>query len=77
MIKEPGKVTSVANSIPSKRLKFASRCLEISLAHWVKCTSRELRRLLGLLQKNSWCTKDGHKLRLFQQHDFLFHVYKN
>ena len=29
------KITSVANSIPSKRLKFTSRCLESSLTHWV------------------------------------------
>ena len=29
------KITSVANSIPSKRLKFTSRCLESRLTHWV------------------------------------------
>ena len=29
------KMTSVANSILSKRLKFTSRCLESSLTHWV------------------------------------------
>ena len=34
--KRTRKITSVTNSILSKRLKFASRCLESSLAHWVK-----------------------------------------
>ena len=51
-------------------MKFASRCLESSLAHWVKCTYGELRSVLGLLQKISWCAKVGHKLHLFQQHNF-------
>ena len=69
LIKELGKITSVVNFIPSKCLKFASRCLESSLAHWVKCTYRELRSVLRLLQTISWCAKGGHKLHLFQQHD--------
>ena len=38
---------------------------------------RELRSVLGLLQKISWCAKGGHKLHLFQQHDFPFNVYKS
>ena len=29
------KITSVGNSIPSKHLKFTSRCLKSSLTHWV------------------------------------------
>ena len=48
--KRTRKNTPVANSIPTKCLKFASRCLESSLAHWVKC--REPRSVLDLLQKN-------------------------
>ena len=77
MIKEPEKITLVANSIPSKYLKFALRCLERSLAHWDKCTYRELRTVLGLLQGVSWCTKGGHKVHLFQQQDFPFNIYKS
>ena len=76
MIQEPEKITSVANSIPSKCLKFALRCLECSLAQWVKCRYRELRSVLGLLQKISGCAKGGHKVHLLQQHDFSFNVYK-
>ena len=57
--------------------EFVSRCLESSLAHWVKCTYRKLRSVLGLLQKSSCCAKGGHKLRLLQQHDFPFNVYKS
>ena len=55
------KITLLANSIPNKCLKFALRCLESTLAHCVKCTYRELRSVLGFLQKISWCTKGGHK----------------
>ena len=29
-----------------------------------------------MLQKISWCAKSSHKKHLFQQHDFLFNVYK-
>ena len=65
-MKEPGKITSVANVIPSKCLKFASRCLESILAHWVKCTYGEPKSVLGLLQKIFWCAKSGGKLHLFQ-----------
>ena len=57
-------------------MKFALRCLECSLAHCIKCTYRELRSVLGLLQKIS-CAKGGHKGHLFQQHDFPFNVYKS
>ena len=46
-----------ANSVSSKHLKFASRCLEISLAHYIKCTHRELRSVFGLLKNVSWCAK--------------------
>ena len=70
------KITLAANSIPSKCFKFASRCLESSFAHWVKCTYGELRSVFGFLQKISWCAKGGHKQHLFQQHDFPFNVYK-
>ena len=76
LAKEPEKITSFANSIPSKCFKFASRRLESSLAHWVKCTYRKLRSVLGMLQKNSWCARGGHKLHLFQQHHFTFNVCK-
>ena len=38
-------ITSVANSIPSKHLKFALKCLEINLTQWTKCKYRELRVL--------------------------------
>ena len=58
-------------------MKFALRCLECGLAHWAKCTYRELRGVLGLLQKVSWCTKCGHKVHLFQQHDFLCIIFKS
>ena len=57
-------------------MKFALRCLECSLVHWVKYTYRELRSVLGLLQKIPWSAKGGHKVHLFQQHDFSFNVYK-
>ena len=60
-MKEQKKITSVTNSIPSKCLKFASGCLESSLADWVRWTYRELRSILGLLQKISWFPKGGHK----------------
>ena len=60
------KITIVANTIPSKCLKFTSRYLESSSAHWVKCTFRELRSAPALLQKNSWYAKGGHKQHLFQ-----------
>ena len=73
-MKEPEKITSFANSVPSKCLKFTLRCLQCSLAHWVKCTYRELKSVLDLLQKISWCVKGGHKVHLFQQHDFPFNV---
>ena len=56
--------------------EFDSRCLESSLAYWIKCTYSKLRSILGLLQKSSWCAKGGHKLHLFQQYDFPFNVYK-
>ena len=58
-------------------MKFASGCLESSLPLWIKCAYRELGSVLGLLQKISCCTKSGHKQDLFQQHDFLFNVYKS
>ena len=57
--------------------EFASRCLESSFAYWVKCTYKKFRSVLGLLQKSSWYDKGGHKLHLFQQHDFPFNVYKS
>ena len=28
-------------------------------------------------KKISWCAKGGHKLRLFQQNDFPFNVYRS
>ena len=55
---------------------FASRCLESSSTNWVKCTYRDLMRVLGLLQKISCCAKGGHKQYLFQQYNFLFNFYK-
>ena len=45
------KITSVANPIRRKCLSFASRCLESSLTQWTKCTYRNLRSNVGLLQK--------------------------
>ena len=70
-------VTSVPNSIQSKCLKFATWCLEINFAHWVKCAYRELKRVLGLLQKIYWCARAGHKQHRFQQNNFLLYVYKS
>ena len=58
-------------------MKFALSCLQSSLAHWIKCTYRELKSVLGLPQNISWCTKGGHKQNLFQQNDFPFNIYKN
>ena len=52
-------------------------CLKSSLAHWFKWTYRELRSVLGLLQKISWFPKGSHKQHLSQQHDFPFNVYKS
>ena len=63
--------------MPYKCLKFASRCLENSSAHRFKCTYIEPRRVLGLLQKISWCAKGCHKQHLFQQYDFTFNVCKS
>ena len=75
--KRTRKIASIAKSFRSKCLKFASSCLERGLAHWViKCTYRELRSVLGLLQKLSWCAEGGNEQHLFQQHDFPFKVYK-
>ena len=58
-------------------MKFASSCLQRCLSHWVKCTYRELRNVLGLLQKISWCAEGGNEQHLFQQHDIPFNVYKS
>ena len=58
-------------------MKFASRHIESSLAHCVKCTYRKLWSLFGLLQKISWYAKGAHKQHLFQQHDFPFNVDKS
>ena len=30
-----------------------------------------------MLQKGFWCANGGHKLYLFQQHDFPFNVHKS
>ena len=57
-------------------MKFASRCFYSRSTNWVKCTYREFRRVLGLLQKISWCAKGGYKQHLFQQYDLPFNVYK-
>ena len=38
--KRTRKITSFTNSVPSKCLKFPLRCLETSLAHYVKCINR-------------------------------------
>ena len=54
-------------------MKFASRYLESNLTQWIKCTYRELRSILGLLQKVSWVAKGDGKQYLFQQHGFPFH----
>ena len=59
--------------IPSKCLKVTSS----SLAHQVKCTYKELKIVLGLLQNISWCAKGGNEQHLFQQHDFPFNVYES
>ena len=74
--KSTRKITSVANFIPNKCLKLLSRCLKSSWEHWVNCTYRELKSVLGLLQKNYCCANGGHKQHLFQQHDFSFNNYK-
>ena len=55
LTKEAKKITLVANSIPSKCLKFGSRCLESNLSHLFKCTYAQLRSVLGLLQNISVC----------------------
>ena len=75
--KRTRKITSVANSIPSKCLKFASSCLESSSAICVKYPYRQLRSVLGFLQKISWWAKGGHKKPLFQQYDFPFNFHKS
>ena len=71
------KIASVANTIPSKWLKFAFRCFESGLTQWIKCTYGELSSVLGLLQKISCCANGGNKQHLFQQYDFPFNVYKS
>ena len=76
-MKEPEKLTLVVNSIPSKCLKFALRCLESSLSQWSKCTYRELRSVLGWLQKISCCANGDHKQHLFLEHSFSFDVCKS
>ena len=76
-MKESEKLHKVANSIPSRRFMFASRCLENSLTHKVKHTYVKLRSVLSMLQKISWCVKSSHKQHLFQQHDFPFNVYRS
>ena len=73
LMDEPEKL----RQLPNKCLKIASKCLESGYANWVKCTYGELRSVLGLLQNISWCTKDGQKQHLFQQHDFPFNVNKS
>ena len=49
------KITSVANPIRRKCLKFASKCLESSLTQWIKCAYRNLRSNLSSSQKFPWC----------------------
>ena len=56
---------SIANSFPSKCSKFASSCLESSLAHGVKYTYTELRSVIGLLQKISCFAEAGNEQHLF------------
>ena len=69
-----GKVKSVVNSIPSKVLKFASRCWKIFL-HTGLNVSQEI---VGLSQKVSWCAEVGHIQDLPQAPIwFLFHIYKS
>ena len=46
-MKKPKKRKSVANYVPTKCLKFTSRCSESSLTQWIKRTYRELRNVLG------------------------------
>ena len=52
-------------------------CLKISSAHWLKHAYREVRRVISLLQKNSWCAKGSHQKNLFQQNAFSFNIYKS
>ena len=70
------KIT-VANSIPNKRLKFTSTCLESNLTHWVNIHKESSEAFSVCYQKNSLCAKSSHKQHLFQQHDFPFNVYKS
>ena len=56
---------------------FASNSLKSSLEHWVTCTYKKLRSVLGLFQKFFWCAKGGNKQHIFQQHDFPFNVCKS
>ena len=46
------------------------------MANWIKCTYKELRSALGLLQKICWCNKSSQKQHLFQVLRFPFNVYK-
>ena len=48
---------------------------KVGLHAVVKCTYRKRMRVLGLLQKNSWCAKGAQNQLLFQQYDFSFNVY--
>ena len=48
---------------------------KVGLHDVVKCTYRKRGRVLGLLQKNSWCAKGAQNQLLFQQYDFSFNVY--
>ena len=55
-------------------------CLKVfikSFTFWVKSSYRELRRVLGLLQKVSSCAKGGHNQYVFMQYDFFFNSHKS
>ena len=58
-------------------MKFALKCLEISLTQWIKCTYRELRSVSVLKQKFFYCANGGHKQHLFLQDGFPFDVYRS
>ena len=51
------KITSVGNSIPSKHLKFTSKCLKSSLTHWVNIRIESSEAFSVCYKKNLYVLK--------------------
>ena len=71
------KESEKLHQLPTPFQVNVQRCFEGGLTQWIKRTYRELRSVLGLLKKISWCANGANKQHLIQQYDFPFNVYKS